>query len=145
MKCSNSNQVLSKDLRRNVYEIRTFDAIFLCNGHYADPYIPHINGFNEFLGRNVHSHNYRRPDAFTDEVVLICGAGPSGRDISHEIATTAKQVLWSHHHDLTGHILPPNVKQFGDIKCFKEYSVKFMNDDDEHRITCILFCTGKQN
>lgn len=89
----------------------------------------------------MHSHDYRRPDQYENETVLIIGAGPSGKDIIYEVAAKAKQVIFSHHRDLAGHQLPSNVKQIGDIKYFKANSVEFANGDEE-LITCILFCTG---
>lgn len=89
----------------------------------------------------MHSHDYRRPDQFSGETVLIIGAGPSGKDIMYEIAPTAKRVLLSHHRDLSKNTLPSNTKLVGDVKCFKTNSVQFFNDEEES-ITCILFCTG---
>lgn len=118
-----------------------FDAIFLCNGHYSHPSIPQYDGLNEFLGKKIHSHDYRQPNQFRNEIVLIIGAGPSGKDIMQEIAVTAKRIIWSHHRDLNQQILPSNVKQIGDVKRFTSNSVQFVNGDED-TITCILFCTG---
>lgn len=92
----------------------------------------------------MHSRDYRTPQRYQDRIVLLVGSGPSGRDIIYEIAPKAKQVIWSHHRSVEGHALPPNVKQFGDIECFKPKSVQFVNGEEE-KIDCILFCTGKQN
>uniref|UniRef100_A0A7R9YW83 Flavin-containing monooxygenase n=1 Tax=Chlamydomonas euryale TaxID=1486919 RepID=A0A7R9YW83_9CHLO len=41
----------------------------------------------------MHSHNYREPGAFRDQVVLVVGASNSGSDISREIAGVASRVL----------------------------------------------------
>lgn len=90
----------------------------------------------------MHSHDYRRPEQYQDETVLIIGAGPSGSDIVYEVAPKAKKVIFSHHRDLAGHILPSNVTQVGDVKCFKENSVLFENDTEE-QVSCVLFCTGR--
>ncbi|XP_055314740.1 flavin-containing monooxygenase 1-like [Sitodiplosis mosellana] len=138
---NNRWEVLSRDLRRNTYEIRVFDAIFVCNGHYNAPYIPNFEGIDEFRGNKAHSHDYRRPEKYQDETVLIIGCGPSGRDILHEVAPKAKKVFFSHHRNLAGYNMPSNVTQAGDVKCFKENSVQF-EDDAEEQISCILFCTG---
>lgn len=89
----------------------------------------------------MHSHDYRRPEQYQNETVLIIGCGPSGRDILYEVAPKAKKVIFSHHRNLNGHILPSNVTQVTDVKCFKENSVQF-EDDAEEQISCILFCTG---
>lgn len=91
----------------------------------------------------MHSRDYRTPDRYQDQVVLLVGSGPSGRDIIYEIAPKAKQVIWSHHRSVTGHALPVNVKQFGDVERFNANSVQFVSGEEE-AIDCVLFCTGKQ-
>lgn len=139
--------MLSKDLQRDCYESETYDAIFLCNGHYTNAACADLNSFkglDGFRGHHMHSRDYRTPDRYQDQVVLLVGSGPSGRDIVYEIATKAKQVIWSHHRSVAGHVLPANIKQFGDIDCFKENSVRFVSGDEEP-IDCVLFCTGNQN
>lgn len=133
---------MSKDLPTNAYEAKKFDAIFICNGHHSNQFIPKYEGLNGFVGHKMHSHDYRRPDQYEDETVLIVGAGPSGRDIVYEVATKAKRVIMSHHRNLGKSVLPSNVEQVGDIKRFKANSVQFVNDE-EQPITCILFCTGE--
>lgn len=137
-------EVLSKDLLRNAYETQVFDAIFICNGHYNEPYIPVFEGIDAFRGQKMHSHDYRRPEQYKDETVLVIGSGPSGKDIVYEIASKAKKVIFSHHRNLTGHILPLNVLQVGDVKCFKQNTVQFENDAEEH-VSCVLFCTGEHH
>lgn len=123
--------------------MKTYDAIFLCNGHYSAPYMPQFDGIDEFRGAKMHSHDYRKPDRYQDETLLIIGCGPSGRDILYEVASKAKKVILSHHRNLTGHILPTNVKQVGDVKCFTTDSVQFLDDTEEY-ISCVLFCTGER-
>ena len=43
----------------------------------------------------VYSHAYRRPDALPGLSVLVVGSASSGADISRDIATVARRVLWS--------------------------------------------------
>lgn len=57
-------QVTVKDLASNTVETSIFDAIFVCNGHNSVPFIPKYDGIDEFQGRHMHSHDYRRADAF---------------------------------------------------------------------------------
>lgn len=71
-------QVFSKDLRNNTHESKEFDALFVCNGHYSAPIIPYYVGLDDFAGHKMHSKDYRRPDQYQDETVLVIGAGPSG-------------------------------------------------------------------
>lgn len=57
-------QLLVNNLPENRKEICKFDAIFVCNGHNAVPFIPTINGLDQFEGKQMHSHHYRKADAF---------------------------------------------------------------------------------
>lgn len=70
--------MLSKDLCNDTYETKQFDAIMVCNGHYELPNIPHFDGIEEFIGDKIHSHDYRQPDRYENEIVLVIGAGSSG-------------------------------------------------------------------
>ena len=77
-----------------------FDALAVCNGHYSAPRWPtNICGLDDFAraqpGRIIHSHDYRRPDAFAGLRVLVIGAAASGEDISREVSTLASCVLVS--------------------------------------------------
>lgn len=79
--------VISKNTENHIY-----DAVMVCNGHYTIPDIPKIQGNEKFRGHQSHSHNYRTPEIYTGKRVLVVGAGPSGIDITKQIATVAKKV-----------------------------------------------------
>ena len=57
---------------------KVFDALVICNGHYAVPRVPPIDGLDTFSARCEHSHNYRRPDAYAGQRVVTVGAHASG-------------------------------------------------------------------
>lgn len=65
-----------------------FDAVFICNGHYNVPRLPHIPGLAEgyFRGNSIHSIEYDVPQPFRDRTVLCIGGRASGSDIAREIA-----------------------------------------------------------
>ncbi|XP_061357800.1 flavin-containing monooxygenase FMO GS-OX-like 4 isoform X3 [Gastrolobium bilobum] len=69
-----------------------YDALVICNGHYVQPRLAHIPGINAWPGKQMHSHNYRTPEPFQDQVVVIIGSAASAVDISRDIATVAKEV-----------------------------------------------------
>jgi thioredoxin reductase len=73
---------------------RYFDSVSVCNGHYSQPYVPDIQGAENFKGTFLHSHNYRNPSIFAGQAVAVLGAASSGFDVAHEVATTAKRVIW---------------------------------------------------
>ncbi|XP_061357805.1 flavin-containing monooxygenase FMO GS-OX-like 4 isoform X7 [Gastrolobium bilobum] len=68
-----------------------YDALVICNGHYVQPRLAHIPGINAWPGKQMHSHNYRTPEPFQDQVFII-GSAASAVDISRDIATVAKEV-----------------------------------------------------
>lgn len=68
------------------------DFLVVANGHYNRPYLPDIPGLKEWAasGREVtHSAWYREPSPYEKKRVLVIGGGPSGRDISAEVALAA--------------------------------------------------------
>ncbi|KAH9313640.1 hypothetical protein KI387_022267 [Taxus chinensis] len=71
---------------------QVFDGVVVCNGHYTQPRIPQIPGMHTWPGKQIHSHNYRVPDPFYKEVVVIIGNSQSGQDISLELLSMAKEV-----------------------------------------------------
>ncbi|VAI25625.1 unnamed protein product [Triticum turgidum subsp. durum] len=69
-----------------------FDAVVVCNGHFTEPRVAAIAGIHCWPGKQMHSHNYRVPDRFRGQVVMVIGYQPSGMDISRDIAGVAKEV-----------------------------------------------------
>ncbi|CAH8389062.1 unnamed protein product [Eruca vesicaria subsp. sativa] len=77
---------------RGVSGEENFDAVVVCNGHFTEPRLANIPGIDSWPGKQIHSHNYRIPDSFKDQVVVVIGSQSSGNDISKDIATMAKEV-----------------------------------------------------
>ncbi|KAJ6946505.1 flavin-containing monooxygenase-related family protein [Populus alba x Populus x berolinensis] len=69
-----------------------YDAVVICNGHYTEPRIAQIPGISSWPGKQMHSHNYRTPEGFQDQVAILIGSSASSVDISREIAGVAKEV-----------------------------------------------------
>ncbi|KZO90660.1 FAD/NAD(P)-binding domain-containing protein [Calocera viscosa TUFC12733] len=79
-----------------------YDAVIVCNGHYSLPRYPSTLGFSAWLSSGkipvTHSAWYRNPLPWKGKVVLVLGGGPSGTDVTSELATVAKKV----YHSVTG-------------------------------------------
>lgn len=99
-KCSNEKK-WSKislewmDRNKNQSSQQTFDAVCICNGHYALPSYPHIPGLDNFAGKLVHSVEFDDPNDFAGLTVLCIGGRASGGDITREISQVAKRVYLS--------------------------------------------------
>lgn len=66
-------EVMTTNLINDSHEIFIFDAVLLCNGHFSVPHKPKMKGQNIFKGRQIHSHDYRTPEAFLGENVVVIG------------------------------------------------------------------------
>lgn len=69
-----------------------FDAVVVCNGHYAHAEVPSLPGAGDFPGQLLHSHNYRHAEVFAGLRVALLGARASGVDLALEIADHAREV-----------------------------------------------------
>ncbi|KAF4520331.1 hypothetical protein B566_EDAN004391 [Ephemera danica] len=131
-----------QDLNSGVTSTSNVDAVMICNGHYNTPYIPQIPGADAFCGRVLHSHDYREPQAFSGQNVLVIGAGPSGMDLALEIASCAKQVILSHHNpEPIKTKFPSNVRMAPDVTNIMNDLVNF-SDGSSAKIDTIFYCTG---
>eukprot|EP00586_Coscinodiscus_wailesii_P021354 CAMPEP_0172507216 /NCGR_PEP_ID=MMETSP1066-20121228/202298_1 /TAXON_ID=671091 /ORGANISM="Coscinodiscus wailesii, Strain CCMP2513" /LENGTH=460 /DNA_ID=CAMNT_0013284689 /DNA_START=204 /DNA_END=1586 /DNA_ORIENTATION=- len=75
---------------------QSFDAVCICNGHYASPAFTQIPGLNEnFKGEIMHSVAYDDPSAFVGKTVLCIGGRASGSDLAREISFHAGCVYLS--------------------------------------------------
>jgi len=72
-----------------------FDAVCVCNGHYASPANPIIPGIEEFEGEIIHSITYDDPSIYKNKKVLCVGGRASGSDVAREISRYAKHVYLS--------------------------------------------------
>jgi cation diffusion facilitator CzcD-associated flavoprotein CzcO len=73
-----------------------FDAVLVCNGHYAAPSTPSVPGLVEnFKGKVMHSIEYDNPKDFTGQAVLCVGGRASGADLAREISQYANHVYLS--------------------------------------------------
>jgi len=72
-----------------------FDAVCVCNGHFAAPANPAIPGIEDFEGKIIHSITYDDPKIFEGQTVLCVGGRASGSDLAREISRFAKHVYLS--------------------------------------------------
>lgn len=124
---------------------QSFDAVAVCNGHFTEPIVPAIPGFDAFPGPALHSHNYRRPDELSGARVVLLGSSVSGHDLAREIATVARDVY------LSGRLFsdaPPLACQSGTVKrCppverFDKADVVLADGTVIGGVDAFVFCTG---
>ena len=64
----------------------------VCTGMFQHPFVPALDGLEEFRGRVLHTHGYRRSEEFDGQRVLVIGIGNSGSDAASEIGCFASKV-----------------------------------------------------
>nr|GEU46808.1 flavin-containing monooxygenase FMO GS-OX-like 9 [Tanacetum cinerariifolium] len=69
-----------------------FDAVVVATGHYSHPKLPSIKGMDTWKRKQMHSHLYRVPEPFRNQVVVVVGNSLSGQDISMELVNVAKEI-----------------------------------------------------
>ncbi|XP_015882028.3 flavin-containing monooxygenase FMO GS-OX5 isoform X1 [Ziziphus jujuba] len=122
-----------------------FDAVVVCTGNQSEPQLTAVAGIEKWPGYQIHSHNYRVPEPFKDQIVVIIGYGPSGYEISRGIATEAKQVhiatkipnvrvtQLENHKNIWLHMMIEHVCEDGKV-VFQDGSFVYADT--------ILYCTG---
>jgi hypothetical protein len=65
-------EVIVRDLPQNEFKTFTFDCVLVCNG-FSAPLIPKIEGQDVLKAKQMHSHDYRKPEDLEGEKVLVIG------------------------------------------------------------------------
>ncbi|XP_047234947.1 flavin-containing monooxygenase FMO GS-OX1 isoform X1 [Girardinichthys multiradiatus] len=120
----------------------TFDAVFICSGHYSDPHIPHIPGIQNFKGKVLHSHSYRFAEPFSGQTVVVLGAKSSGLDISMELVKAGAKVILSHRHPPLTVPLPPGIQQSSSVAAVEANGSIRLQDSSVCQADVLMFCTG---
>lgn len=71
---------------------RTLHArtVVAATGSFNNPYTPALPGLDTFTGTVLHAADYRRPEPFTSQRVLVVGGGNSAIQIAVELAEHAR-------------------------------------------------------
>ena len=67
----------------------TARAVVSATGTWRSPYVPDFPGRGVFRGAQVHSAEYRGPEAFAGKRVLVVGGGNSGAQVLAELSKVA--------------------------------------------------------
>jgi hypothetical protein len=121
--------------------MEAFDAVIVCNGHYARPRIPALPGIEHFHGHLLHSHNYRAPNAMEGKRVALWGTSASGFDISGEIAKVAAHTYWCGNAFTEPTPLGPARTAYPSPSGFTA-SGKLIVGTEELDIDTFMYCTG---
>ncbi|KAH1159554.1 hypothetical protein GYH30_031330 [Glycine max] len=142
---SDSWVVESRRNRDSVLTREVFGAVVVCTGHFTQPRLPTIPGIEKWPGYQIHSHNYRVPEPFQGQIVVVIGFASSAFDISREIAKVAKEVhIATRSPDvkvmkLANH---DNMWQHKMVKCVSEDRLVAFDDGSSVYADVLFYCTG---
>ena len=68
--------------------------VVVATGLMHTPFTPEWAGRSAFTGEMVHSSKYRNPEPYAGKRVLVVGAGSSGMEIAHDLATAGAAKVW---------------------------------------------------
>ncbi|KAK4222436.1 hypothetical protein QBC38DRAFT_504039 [Podospora fimiseda] len=150
--------VLRKEGKEKDYwSVEYFDAVVVASGHYWVPYIPSVEGLEEFEkgrpGSVIHSKHFRGRDHFKGKRVVVVGASVSAADIAYDLAHSKTAQLPVHTitigHAANGYFGDgafhhPSIQQHPSIKsvCPKTRTVHLVNGTSIPAVDTIIFGTG---
>ncbi|XP_029375412.1 flavin-containing monooxygenase FMO GS-OX4 [Echeneis naucrates] len=146
--------VLAKEVEKNtMWEVTScdlsghqkteiFDSVFVCSGHYSEPYIPNVPGMKNFKGKLLHSHLYRYAEPFSGQSVVVLGAKASGLDISIELVKAGAKVTLSHGRPRLTFPLPSGIRQSSPVVAIEDNGSIRFQDGSVDQADTLMFCTG---
>jgi dimethylaniline monooxygenase (N-oxide forming) len=69
-----------------------FDFVIVATGMFSKPYLPALEGLDEFRGEIIHSKDYKDPALFDNKRVVIVGGMFSGSQIATDLCHNASQI-----------------------------------------------------
>ncbi|KAJ1421844.1 Flavin monooxygenase FMO [Sesbania bispinosa] len=148
--CSNDLRwvVRSKEKKSGEVVEQVYEAVVVATGHYSLPRLPCIKGMDTWKRKQMHSHIYRTPEPFSQEIVVIVGNSYSGQEISIELVKVAKEVhLSSKSLDITEGLSKfiskhENYHLHPQIETLQEDGHVIFTDGSSIVADTILYCTG---
>lgn len=68
--------------------------VIIATGLSGKPVVPGWPGRERFRGTLLHSDEYRNPEPFRGQTVLVVGAGSSGMEIAHDLKEAGVSAVW---------------------------------------------------
>jgi trimethylamine monooxygenase len=134
--------VTVKDLKGDKVITEEFDNVIVATGHFSVPNVPFFEGLDKFLGRVMHSHDFRAADEFAGKDIIIVGGSYSAEDIATQCHKYgAKSITISYRTKPMGFDWPANFKEVPLITKVDGNMVHFKDGSSTHA-DAIILCTG---
>ncbi len=88
---THENSIFQVHTNQGIFESKT---VISATGTWGSPFIPKLEGIENYKGIQIHSRNYKNPNEFIGLKTLVVGEGNSGAQIVAEISKVTN-VKWS--------------------------------------------------
>ncbi|XP_031624229.1 senecionine N-oxygenase-like [Contarinia nasturtii] len=121
----------------------------VCTGVFDNPQFPKIKDFDKYVGKKMHSRDYREANKFTGKNVLVIGAGRSASDLVLQISAVAN--VTSSQFPRPGETAEKRairLSEFGNAAIFKDGLERFTKDEvifkdgTKAHFDMVIFATG---
>ena len=132
-------ELLTKQLVKDLI----FDYVIVASGHYTIPNMPEFEGLSKFLGRVLHSHDYRGADEFVGKNLLIVGGSYSAEDIAMQCYKFgARSITISYRSYPMGFKWPDRIKEVPILERIEGHKAFFKDGTIVDELDCVILCTG---
>ena len=137
--------VTSHDLVNGHTSSEEFDFVVVASGHFSVPNVPHYPGFERFLGRILHAHDFRDAVEFSGKDVLIIGASYSAEDIGSQCHKYgARSITCTARIGPMGYDWPDSWEEMPILTHVDGKTVHFVGGGTKD-VDAIILCTGYQH
>ncbi|MBC8365215.1 MAG: NAD(P)/FAD-dependent oxidoreductase [Actinobacteria bacterium] len=134
--------VTAHDLPNDVISSEEFDHVVVASGHFSVPNTPYFPGFEKFMGRVLHAHDFRDAVEFRGKDVLLIGASYSAEDIGSQCYKYGcSSVTISSRGGGTGYDWPEGFAEVPLLTHIDGRTAHF-TDGTSREIDAVILCTG---
>ena len=134
--------VIAHDLAHDTKSAEEFDYIVVASGHFSVPNVPYFQGFDKFLGRIMHAHDFRDAVEFAGKDIMLIGRSYSAEDIGSQCYKYgAKSVTISSRGGGTGYGWPDAFEEVALLTKVVNKTAHFA-DGATKDVDAIILCTG---
>ena len=134
--------VTSHDRENDHTQSDEFDNVVVASGHFSTPNVPYFEGFDKFLGRILHAHDFRDAVEFVGKDILIIGSSYSAEDIGSQCYKYGcRTVTSSYRTNPMGFHWPRNWEEKPMLDKVDGNIAHFI-DGTSKKIDAIILCTG---
>lgn len=119
-----------------------FDYVIVASGHFSVPNMPRYDGFGDFPGRIMHSHDVRDFQEFEGRRLLVMGSSYSAEDIAMQSKKYgAESVTITYRNAPMGFGWPASIEEVPLLRKV-EGKTAYFADGSSRDVDVIICCTG---